>query len=87
MLAGMSDAKPSSQSAGAEPPRPMPFAIMRNAHEALRASIRLQDQKLDAGDVAAFAGEWRTFQRALAVHMAMEDDFMFGLLDGDGPIV
>jgi hypothetical protein len=84
MLAGMSDAKPSSQSAGAEPPRPMPFAIMRNAHEALRASIRLQAQKLDAGDAAGFAEEWRAFQRALAVHMAMEDEFMFGLLDGVG---
>ena len=60
----------------------MPFAIMRNAHEALRASIRLQEQKLDAGDGAAFREEWRTFQRALAVHMAMEDDAMFSLLDG-----
>jgi len=38
-------------------------------------------------DVAALAEEWRTFKRALAVHMAMEDDFMFALLDGDGPIV
>jgi hypothetical protein len=59
----------------------MPFAIMRNAHEALRASIRLQEQKLDAGDVPTFREEWQTFQRALAVHMAMEDDFMFDLLD------
>jgi Hemerythrin HHE cation binding domain len=62
----------------------MPFAIMRNAHEALRASIRLQGQALDAGDVAAFGNEWQTFRRALAVHMAMEDDAMFGLLDGVG---
>jgi len=62
----------------------MPFAIMRNAHEALRASIRLQEQKLVEGDVAAFAEEWRTFKRALAVHMAMEDDFVFALLDGVG---
>jgi hypothetical protein len=62
----------------------MPFAIMRNAHEALRASIRLHEQKLDAGDAAAFREEWQTFKRALAVHMAMEDDFMFDLLDGVG---
>lgn len=62
----------------------MPFAIMRNAHEALRASIRLQGQALDAGDVATFGNEWQTFRRALAVHMAMEDDAMFGLLDGVG---
>jgi len=80
----MSDTKTSPQAAGAEQPRPMPFAIMRKAHEALRASIRLQEQKLDAGDVAAFGEEWRTFKRALAVHMAMEDDSMFGLLDSVG---
>lgn len=59
----------------------MPFAIMRNSHEALRASIALQEQKLTAGDLSAFAAEWEAFQRALAVHMAMEDRFMFALLD------
>ena len=80
----MSDAKTSPQGAGAEPPKPMPFAIMRNSHEALRASIRLQEQKLEAGDAAAFREEWQTFRRALAVHMAMEDDFMFDLLDSVG---
>jgi hypothetical protein len=80
----MSDVKPTSESASAGPPRPMPFAIMRNAHEALRASIRLQEQKLDAGDAAAFREEWQTFKRALAVHMAMEDDSMFDLLDSVG---
>jgi hypothetical protein len=78
-----SDPKP-SQPAGAETPKPMPFAIMRNAHEALRASIRLQDQKLEAGDVGAFRQEWQTFQRALGVHMAMEDNTMFALLDETG---
>jgi Hemerythrin HHE cation binding domain len=62
----------------------MPFAIMRNAHEALRASIRLQEQRLEAGDAAGFREEWQAFQRALAVHMAMEDDFMFDLLDRAG---
>jgi len=81
----MSDPKPA---ASADPPKPMPFAIMRNSHEALRASIRLQEQKLEAADRAAFGEEWRTFRRALAVHMAMEDDAMFGLLDevGSGAI-
>jgi len=68
----------------AEPPKPMPFAIMRNSHEALRASIRVQEQKLEAGDVAGFRDEWLRFQRALKVHMAMEDDSMFGLLDEVG---
>lgn len=77
-------ADPTSAAAGADPPKPMPFAIMRSAHEALRASIRLQEQKLDAGDVAGFRDEWQTFQRAVAVHMAMEDDSMFALLDEVG---
>jgi hypothetical protein len=78
----MADPKTSPPAGGADTPKPMPFAIMRNSHEALRASIRLQEQKLEAGDSAGFRDEWRTFQRALAVHMAMEDDFMFALLDG-----
>lgn len=79
---GMADASP--QPGGAEAPKPMPFAVMRNAHEALRASIGLQAQRLEAGDLAGFGAEWRTFQRGLAVHMAMEDKFMFGLLDEAG---
>jgi hypothetical protein len=78
----MADPKTTPSTAGADPPKPMPFAIMRTAHEALRASIRLQEQKLEAGDVAGFRDEWQTFQRAVAVHMAMEDDSMFELLDG-----
>jgi hypothetical protein len=60
----------------------MPFAIMRNAHEALRASIALQQEALEKGDIAAFRGQWIEFKRALAVHMAMEDQAMFALLDG-----
>lgn len=77
-----------AQPAGGEPPRPMPFAIMRNSHEALRASIRLQEERLAAGNHQGFRDEWTTFRRALAVHMAMEDDSMFALLDeaGDGAI-
>jgi hypothetical protein len=78
----MSEPTTASPPASSEPPRPMPFAIMRNAHEALRASIRVQEQKLASGDTAAFREEWQRFQRALAVHMAMEDDSMFDLLDG-----
>jgi hypothetical protein len=73
----MPDAAPA-----AEAPKPMPFAIMRNAHEALRASIRLQGTALERGDRTAFADEWRRLQRGLAVHMAMEDRSMFSLLDG-----
>jgi hypothetical protein len=72
----------------ADVPKPMPFAIMRNSHEALRASIVLQQQHLASGDGGAFRAEWRSFQRALRVHMAMEDRSMFALLDevGDGAI-
>ncbi len=80
----MSDTQSSSSTAPAESPKPMPFAIMRNAHEALRASILLQEQKLDSGDDASFREEWQTFQRAIAIHMAMEDDTMFALLDEVG---
>lgn len=76
----MTEAKPNPP-AGGDAPKPMPFAIMRNSHEALRASISLQEQKLLAGDLSAFAAEWESFQRALSVHMAMEDRFMFALLD------
>jgi hypothetical protein len=68
----------------AEAPKPMPFAIMRNAHEALRASIRLQAAALEVGDRTAFADEWRRLQRGLGVHMAMEDHSMFALLDSVG---
>ena len=78
----MTDSK--TAPANNEPPRPMPFAIMRNAHEALRASIRIQSQKLDAGDMNGLREEWSTFKRAIAVHMTMEDEAMFGLLDSVG---
>jgi hypothetical protein len=66
----------------------MPFAIMRNAHEAMRASIRLQERNIDSGNLTGFRDEWESYCRALAVHMAMEDDAMFGLLEnvGDGAI-
>lgn len=77
----MPDAVPAG-AAAAEAPKPMPFAIMRNAHEALRASIRLQGGALEAGNRSAFGEEWGRFKRGLAVHMAMEDRSMFVLLDG-----
>ena len=73
-----------NQSSGADQPRPMPFAVMRNAHEAMRASIALQQTHLENGDAADFNDEWRRFRRALAVHMAMEDHAMFDLLDSVG---
>jgi Hemerythrin HHE cation binding domain len=84
-IAAMSDTKsPTPQAASTDVPKPMPFAVMRNSHEALRSSIRLQEQRLDEGDLAGFSTLRREFQRALAVHMAMEDKFMFDLLDDVG---
>jgi hemerythrin-like domain-containing protein len=59
----------------------MPFAIMRNAHEAIRASIRLQEEALESADLEAFREQWRAYVRARTVHAAMEDDAMFDLLD------
>lgn len=72
----------------AEAPQPMSFAIMRSAHEALRASIRFMRSELEDGNVNTVRAEWNHFHRALAVHMKMEDDFMFPLLDevGDGAV-
>lgn len=69
-------------------PRPMPFAVMRNAHEAMRASISLQAQALESENLESFREEWEQYSKALAVHMAMEDNSMFDLLDevGDGAI-
>jgi hypothetical protein len=75
------DPKIETTPAAPETPKAMPFAIMRNSHEALRASIHQQEQMLEAGDVPAFTREWRDFQRAVTVHMAMEENSMFGLLD------
>lgn len=71
-----------SQPPVAEIPKASPFAIMRNVHEALRASIAVQRKLLDADDLPAYSAEWSDFSRALAVHMAMEDDAMFPLLEG-----
>ena len=75
---------PSLQPSAVETPKPMPFAIMRNAHEALRAGIRLQGRALEGADLGTFADEWKRLQRGLAVHMAMEDQAMFALLDEAG---
>jgi hypothetical protein len=54
-------ANPAASSSG--PPRPMPFAIMRNAHEALRANIRPMERHLEGADIVRFGEEWHTPQR------------------------
>lgn len=63
-------------SAGASPapPRmPMPFAVARNAHEALRGSLKDCKAAIEAGDLEAFKEHWAGFKRGGAVHQAMED--------------
>jgi hypothetical protein len=67
-------------------PMTNPFAIMLDSHEALRASIRVQQRHLEAGDVYGFSTMWKTFHKALAVHVAMEDRAMFPLLDEVGDL-
>jgi hypothetical protein len=64
-----------------EIPKPNPFAVMRNVHEALRTGIARQRTLLDAGDLGALSLEWSDFSRSLAVHMAMEDKGTFPLLE------
>ncbi|KAI9026980.1 hypothetical protein DFJ74DRAFT_704404 [Hyaloraphidium curvatum] len=62
------------------PPNPaIPFAVLRNAHEGLRAGIKDMDEKV--GKPAQFAEAWKEYQRALDVHAAMEDYEVFALLD------
>jgi hypothetical protein len=80
----ISDARIAPAAPSTDAPRPMSFAILRNTHEALRTSIRLQEQALEVGDVSSFRGEWQAFKRVLAVHAAMEDNTMFALLDEIG---
>jgi hemerythrin-like domain-containing protein len=71
---------PPRSAVAAEAPKPSPFGIMRNVHEALRASIASQRSLLDAGDLPAFSAERSDFSRGLTVHIAMEDEAMFPLL-------
>lgn len=61
----------------------MPFAIMRNVHEALRTSVNAMNAMVAAGPSKRdeLRAEWAAFQRALAVHMVMEDEGMFPLLN------
>jgi hypothetical protein len=67
------------------PNPPVPFAIMRNSHEAFRMSIKhALSVHLESGDMVKFQVEWNDFQRAMAVHMEMEDKDMFPLLNSIG---
>ncbi len=63
--------------------QPMAFTILRSAHEAFRTGIRLQEQALKRGETLRVRAEWRAFQRACVVHVAMEER-LFVLLDDLG---
>lgn len=63
-----------------QPSPPMAFAIMRNSHEAIRASIKEMQKKLDDGDSEGFVETWKLYNRALAIHAAMEEHDMFPML-------
>lgn len=80
--------KAMASAAPADQPRPMPFAIARNAHESLRGALKDVKSAASAGDVATAKNEWSDFKRGLSTHMAMEDNGMFPFMDAkfDGVI-
>jgi hypothetical protein len=47
----------------------------------LRGDLKLLQASAEKGDLAEFSSRWTAFHRFLKVHMAMEDNGMFGLLD------
>ncbi len=66
---------------GEEVPIPMSFAVLRNLHEAMRASIAECWRLLVAGQLDAFRSEFAPFSRVLRSHTAVEDDAVFPFLD------
>jgi hypothetical protein len=59
----------------------MPFAIARNAHEAIRGSLKDCTAAAAAGDAGLLKDEWAALKRSLGTHMAMEEGGFFPLLD------
>eukprot|EP00756_Hemistasia_phaeocysticola_P040893 Hpha_TRINITY_DN16889_c2_g1::TRINITY_DN16889_c2_g1_i1::g.148268::m.148268 len=79
--------KPAEKPAGPSKPMAMPFAVMRNTHEAFIKAIEHMAAALDSGDTAGFKQQFERYQRALEVHAKAEDDGMFPLLQSlGGPI-
>jgi hypothetical protein len=68
------------------PNPPIPFAVLRNGHEGLRAGIKELSECVT--NPTAFDAAWQNFKRALAIHASMEDNDVFRFLDsiGDGQI-
>jgi hypothetical protein len=82
----MTDSLPQSGAAPAppaDPPRPMPFAIARNCHEALRGGLKDCKAAVESGDLETFTAEWNDYCRACKVHAEMEDlpGGMFAMMD------
>ena len=72
------------------PNPPIPFAVLRNAHEGFRAGMKELRELITAqGNVSPFRNAWVGYQRALSAHAAMEDFEIFPLLDavGNGSLV
>lgn len=64
------------------PNPPYSFAVMRNAHEAIRKAIFEMKNDIEESNKGQFRTHWLEFSRALNVHMKMEDYDMFSLLNG-----
>lgn len=68
--------------APATPNPPIAFAIMRNAHEALRKNLFEQLMPLlQNADKDGFQKEWTSFFKAMNYHAMMEDEYVFPMLD------
>lgn len=63
------------------PPNPaMGWAIMRNAHESIRAAITESSVLLENNKNEDFASLWTDLTRAISIHMTIEDIDAFPLL-------
>eukprot|EP01031_Cornospumella_fuschlensis_P036310 gene36311-44048_t len=54
---------------------------MRNGHEAFRVAMKEMEEAIDSSDAQAFIRLWKEYQRAVQVHMDMEEIDFFPLLN------
>lgn len=54
---------------------------MRNAHEAIRKALDELKGKVEQQDVEGFKALWANLKRAIQVHMKMEEEGFFQVLD------
>jgi hypothetical protein len=69
-------------------PSVMVFAVLRNGHEGLRGLLKTLAERAElcaaapsAASAAALGDAWKDFNIMLGYHMAMEDRYVFSLLD------